>query len=49
MGWGKKRGIVTVTVCACVLYGSWPLWESIAPRPLVLVYINGVHDQLFKR
>jgi len=32
MGWGKKRGLVTVTVCA---YVFWPLWASIAPRPFV--------------
>ena len=32
MGQGKKRGLVTVTVYACV---TWPLWASIASQPLI--------------
>jgi hypothetical protein len=29
-----KRGLVTVTVCACV-YGFWPLRASTAPRHFI--------------
>ena len=32
MGLGKKRGLVTVTVCACVF---WPLWASITFPPFI--------------
>ena len=49
MWWGKKRGLVTVTVYACTLYGFGPLWASIALRPFIFgKYKLGTRSELFK-
>jgi len=50
MWWGKKRGLVTVTLCACVRCMGFGLFgQAQLPDLLFLVNINGIHHQSSSR